>query len=67
MKRILIPLLLLSACDSSPPPPAPVVEQQSSPAFEMQINSMKKAQAVEGQMKDAAEAQRKQIDEATKP
>jgi len=70
MKRILIPLLLLSACDSSPPPPPtpmPRVEHQPNPAFEAQIESMKKAQAVEGQVMDAAEAQRKQIDEATKP
>ncbi|MDP2031741.1 MAG: hypothetical protein Q8K12_19080 [Thiobacillus sp.] len=65
MKRILIPLvLLLSACDASPPP-QPQTERQPNPVFETQIQAMKKAQAVEGQVMDAAEAQRKQVDEET--
>jgi hypothetical protein len=64
MKWTLIPLLLtLTACDSPPPPPE--TERQPNPVFETQIQAMEKARAVEGQMKDAAEAQRKQIDEAT--
>ncbi|MGA9163270.1 MAG: hypothetical protein WBZ31_02330 [Thiobacillus sp.] len=63
MKRTLIPLLLcLTACDSSPPP-QPQTERQPNPVFETQIQTMKKAQAVEGQVMDATEAQRKQIEE----
>jgi hypothetical protein len=64
MKRILIPLaLFLSACDASPPP-QPQTERQPNPVFETQIQAVKKAEAVEGQVKDAAEAQRKQMEEA---
>jgi hypothetical protein len=63
MKRFLIPLLLcLSACDSSP---QPQTERQPNPVFETQIQAVKKAQAVDGQVQDAAEAQRKQLDAAT--
>ncbi|MBS1147261.1 MAG: hypothetical protein H6R08_1437 [Proteobacteria bacterium] len=63
MKNILIPLVLcLCACDASPPP-QPQTERQPNPAFEAQIQAMKKAQAVEGQVLDAAEAQRKQMEE----
>jgi hypothetical protein len=65
MKWTLIPLLLsLAACDPTPPP-QPETERQPNPVFETQIQAMEKARAVEGQMKDAAEAQRKQLDEAT--
>jgi len=65
MKRTLIPLVLfLSACDASPPP-QPKTERQPNPVFETQIQAVKKAQAVEGQVMDAAEAQRKQVDAAT--
>lgn len=65
MKRTLIPLLLtLVACDPTPPP-QPETERQPNPAFETQIKAMEKARAVEGQVNDAAEAQRKQMDEAT--
>lgn len=65
MKNILIPLVLcLSACDTRTPPP-PQTERQPNPAFETQIQAVKKAQAVEGQVMDATEAQRKQMDEAT--
>jgi hypothetical protein len=64
MKRALIPLaLLLSACDQTPPP-QPQTERQPNPVFETQIQAVKKAQAVEGQVMDAAEAQRKQMEEA---
>ena len=65
MKWLMIPLVLnLSACDSSPPP-QPETEHKPSPVFETQIQAVKKAQAVEGQVMDAADAQRKQIDDAT--
>ena len=65
MKWSLIPLvLLLSACDPTPPP-QPKTENKPNPVFETQIQAVRKAQAVEGQVMDAADAQRKQIDEAT--
>lgn len=64
MRRMLIPLgLLLSACDPAPPP-QPEIEPRPNPAFETQIKAMEKARAVEGQVMDAAGAQRKQLDEA---
>jgi len=64
MKRIAILLgLLLSACDPTPPP-QPETERKPNPAFETQIQAMEKARAVEQQVMDAAEAQRKQMDEA---
>ena len=67
MKWSLIPLaLMLAACDSSPPP-QPKTERTPNPVFETQIQTMEKAHAVEGQVRDAAEAQRKQMDEATQP
>jgi hypothetical protein len=67
MKRILIPLaLFLSACDASPPPQTQT-ERQPNPVFETQIQAVKKAEAVEGQVMDAAEAQRQQIEAATQP
>ena len=65
MKNILIPLVLcLSACDASPPP-QPQTERPPNPVFETQIQAVKKAQSVEGQVMDTAEAQRKQTEEAT--
>ena len=65
MKWTLIPLAaILAACDPTPPP-QPETERQPNPAFETQIKAMEKARAVEGQVNDAAEAQRKQMDEAT--
>lgn len=64
MKRLFIPLALtLAACDASPPP-QPQTERPPNPVFETQIQAMKKAQAIEGQVLDAAEAQRKQMEEA---
>ncbi len=65
MKAFLIPLvLLLSACNPTPPP-QPETEDKPNPIFDTQIQAVKKAQAVEDQVMDAAEAQRKQIDQAT--
>ncbi len=65
MKRILIPLVaILTACDPAPPP-QPEVERQPNPAFEAQIKAMEKARAVEAQVMEAAEAQRKQMDEVS--
>ena len=64
MKRLLISLALtLAACDASPPPQPQIEERQPNPVFETQIQSMEKARAVEGQVMDAAEAQKQQIDE----
>jgi len=66
IKRILIPLvLLLAACDPTPPPqPQPETGRAPNPVFETQIQAVGKARAVEGQVMDAAEAQRKQIEDA---
>ena len=64
MKRLLIPLgLLLTACDPTPPP-QPETERPPNPVFETQTRAMEKARAVEGQVNSAAEAQRRQMDEA---
>lgn len=76
MKRFLIPLvLILSACDASPPtaPPKPKAETDAeaaakrnpNPVFETQIKAIEKAHAVEGEVMDAAAAQRKQVEDAT--
>lgn len=65
MKWTLIPLaLILTACDPTPPP-QPETERTPNPIFETQIQAVEKAKAVEGQVMDAAEAQRKQMDAAT--
>ncbi|MDP3586306.1 MAG: hypothetical protein Q8R61_14345 [Thiobacillus sp.] len=68
MKRILMiaGMLLLAACDPTPPP-QPETERQPNPVFETQIQAMEKARAVEGQVMEAAEAQRRQMDAATQP
>ena len=59
-------LLMLTACDGSVPPPEPEIDPHPpNPAFETQIQAVDKARAVEGQLLDAAEAQRQQIDQAT--
>ena len=64
MKWDLIPLvLILAACDPTPPP-QPETERQPNPVFETQIQAVKKAQAVEGQVMDAAAEQRRQMDAA---
>ena len=54
---------LLSACDPTPPP-QPETTRTTNPVFETQIKAMEKAKAVERQMNEAAEAQRKQLEEA---
>jgi hypothetical protein len=65
MIRFLIPVVcLLAACDTSPPPQPKTEARQPNPVFETQIQTVEKARAVEGQVMDAAEAQKKQIDEA---
>lgn len=65
MKWALIPLaVLLSGCDPTPPP-QPEATRSPNPVFETQIQAIEKAGAVEGQVMDAAEAQRKQMDAET--
>ena len=65
MKWTLIPLALsLAACDATPPP-QPRTDPTPNPVFQTQIQAMEKARAVEGQVMDAAQAQRQQIDDAT--
>ena len=67
MKRIAILLgLILSACDPTPPP-QPETERQPNPAFETQIQAMEKARAVVQQVRDAADAQRQQLEAVTQP
>ena len=67
MKRSLMLLALaLAACDHPTPPPQPQTADTPSPLFKTQIQALDKAKAVEGQVEDAADAQRKQVDEATK-
>ena len=64
MKWTLIPLtLILTACDPTPPP-QPETSRTPNPIFETQIQAIEKARAVEGQVMEAAEAQRKQIEAA---
>jgi hypothetical protein len=66
MKWTLMLLALsLTACDPTPSPP-PKTEGAPNPLFATQIQALEKAKAVEGQVGDAAETQRKQVDEATK-
>ena len=65
MKWILIPLALILTAFDPTPPPQPETERTPNPVFETQIKAMEKAKAVEGQVMDAAEAQRKQMDAAT--
>ena len=65
MTRFLIPVVcLLAACDASPPPQPQTEERQPNPVFESQIQAVEKARAVEGQVMDAAEAQKQQMEEA---
>jgi hypothetical protein len=59
MKPILamIPLIaLLSACD------APSNEPAANPILDPQVRALEKAKGVEGQLKNAAEAQRQQLE-----
>jgi hypothetical protein len=66
MKLALIPLvLILTACDHPTSSPQPETERKPNPVFESQIQALQKAHTVENQAQDAAEAQRRQIDEAT--
>lgn len=65
MKTSLIPLVAILAACNPAPPQQPEVERQPNPVFETQIQAMEKARAVESQLLEAAEAQRKQLDEAT--
>ena len=66
MKQLLIPFaLVLGACNNpTPPPKTDTTERAPNPVFETQIQAMQKARAVEGQVNDAAEAQKKQIEQA---
>lgn len=65
MKWALIPLaVLLAGCDRTPPP-QPETTRTPNPVFETQIQAIEKAKAVEGQVMDAAEAQRRQMDAET--
>jgi len=59
MKPILamIPLIgLLSACNTPPNEPA------ANPILDPQVRALEKAKGVEGQLKNAAEAQRQQLE-----
>jgi len=66
MKNLLLPLMLLfTACGKpAPPPQIGSAELAPNPVFETQIQAMKKAHAIEGQVMDAAEAQRQQMEQA---
>ena len=67
MKPLLLAIMvLLSACNNPTPPPKVDATPKPKPIFDTQIQAMKKAQAVEGQVNAAAEAQRKQIEQAEK-
>jgi hypothetical protein len=64
MKRLLIPMVLaLAACDNPTPPPK-TAEPVSDPLFAAQRQALQKAEAVQGQVDAAAEAQKKQIEQA---
>ena len=68
MKPLLLAFaVLLSACNKPAPPPKVDATPASNPIFDTQIQAMRKARAVEGQVNAAAEAQRKQIEQAEKP
>ena len=55
----ILPLvILLTACDS------PQTEPKTNPILDPQVEALKKAQAVQGQVDAAAEAQRKQVEAA---
>ena len=76
MKRLLISLALiplgltLAACDNTAPPQPPKTDaaaQGSDRLFDSQRQALEKARAVEGQVNAAAEAQRKQMEQAAQP
>lgn len=71
MKKLLIPfMLVLTACDNPVPPPPPKTEAAavgSNRLFDSQRQALEKARAVEGQVNAAAEAQRKQMEQAAQP
>jgi len=53
----MVPLItLLSACD------APSNESATNPILDPQVRALERAKGVEGQLKDAAEAQRQQLE-----
>jgi outer membrane biogenesis lipoprotein LolB len=56
----LLALTLLCACGKAPAPPKP---EPVPKLFETQRNDLDKAKALEGQMREAAAAQRKKIEE----
>ncbi len=56
-------LLVLGGCDPTPPP-QPETAREPGAVFETQVQALEKARAVEGQVMEAAEAQRRQVDEA---
>lgn len=71
MKQLLIPLaLILSACDNTaplPPPKTDAAAPGSDRLFDSQRQALEKARAMEGQVNAAAEAQRKQMEQAEQP
>jgi hypothetical protein len=56
----LLPLSLLSACGQAPEPPKP---DPVPKLFETQRNALDKARAVEGQVQEAADAEKKKLEE----
>ena len=65
MKWFVIPFaILVAGCDPTTPP-QPETPRAANPVFETQIQAIEKAKAVEGQMKDAIEAQRRQMGAGT--
>jgi hypothetical protein len=58
----LLPFTFLIGCDKAPTPPKP---EPVPKLFETQRNELDKAKALEGQMQDAAEAQRQKLEEET--
>jgi hypothetical protein len=59
----LLPLTLLYACEKAPSPPNPPPVPK---VFATQRDALDKAKAVEGQVLNAADAEKKQIDEETR-
>lgn len=62
LRFTLLPLALLAGCDQSPPPPKP---EPVPKLFETQRNALDKAKALEGQMQQAADAEKKKLEEQT--